>query len=39
MKEKCPICGSPTVSAHPASFSPDDRFLEYKIKALLSGKD
>ncbi|HEW93887.1 RNA-protein complex protein Nop10 [Candidatus Geothermarchaeota archaeon] len=32
MKEKCPICGDLTVTAHPAPFSPDDRYLIYKIK-------
>lgn len=35
LKEACPKCGSLTVSAHPAPFSPDDRFLEYKIRNIL----
>ncbi|KUG14546.1 hypothetical protein ASZ90_015820 [hydrocarbon metagenome] len=26
----CPICGSPTATPHPASFSPQDRYGEYR---------
>jgi len=34
LKEKCPICNEPTVLAHPAKFSPDDRYAILKAKAL-----
>lgn len=30
LQEKCPACGRPTVSAHPARFSPDDRYGKYR---------
>ncbi|MGC8600928.1 MAG: RNA-protein complex protein Nop10 [Thermoprotei archaeon] len=33
LKTKCPRCGATTVQAAPAKFSPDDPYLEYKIKA------
>ncbi len=33
LKHKCPKCGAPTVQAAPAKFSPDDPYLDYKIKA------
>lgn len=38
LKEKCPSCGEKTLIAHPARFSPDDKYLEYKIKSLLHSK-
>ena len=28
---KCPKCGEDTKSVHPAKFSPDDRYLRYRI--------
>lgn len=34
LKEKCPKCGTPTVQAAPAKFTPDDPYLEYKLKAI-----
>jgi len=36
LKEKCPKCGSRTLIAHPARFSPDDRYA--LLKALGTGK-
>jgi rRNA maturation protein Nop10 len=33
--EKCPKCNGPTVTAHPPSFSIDDPFAVFKIKAIL----
>ncbi len=30
MKDTCPRCGSPTAIAHPARFSPDDRYARYR---------
>lgn len=29
----CPICGAPTRSAHPARYSPQDRYGEYRREA------
>ncbi|HWQ18073.1 MAG TPA: RNA-protein complex protein Nop10 [Sulfolobales archaeon] len=37
LKGKCPVCGVETVSPHPARFSPDDKYVEYRVKALYSG--
>ncbi|MEM0056886.1 MAG: RNA-protein complex protein Nop10 [Candidatus Geothermarchaeota archaeon] len=34
LKATCPHCGAKTIIAHPAKFSPDDRYLLYKIKAI-----
>jgi H/ACA ribonucleoprotein complex subunit 3 len=33
-KDIC-TCGAHTVSAHPAKFSPDDRYGEYRRKAIV----
>lgn len=30
MKETCPQCGAVTVVAHPAKFSPDDKYARYR---------
>ncbi len=38
LKEECPKCGIPTLIGHPAKFSPDDKYLVYKVKALVSRK-
>jgi len=27
----CPACGDETASAHPAKFSPDDRYARYRL--------
>jgi H/ACA ribonucleoprotein complex subunit 3 len=32
--EKCPVCGQPTLTAHPPRFSPEDRYGDYRRKAL-----
>ncbi len=29
----CPVCGGPTRTAHPARFSPEDRYGEYRRRA------
>jgi H/ACA ribonucleoprotein complex subunit 3 len=29
-KEKCPYCGGRTQQAHPAKFSPDDKYAKYR---------
>ena len=31
LKEKCKKCGDDTRSVHPAKFSPDDKYLRYRI--------
>ncbi|WP_174449167.1 RNA-protein complex protein Nop10 [Conexivisphaera calida] len=33
-EQTCPICGGPTEIAHPPPFSPDDKYLELRMKAL-----
>ncbi|MCS7120654.1 MAG: RNA-protein complex protein Nop10 [Candidatus Bathyarchaeota archaeon] len=29
-RDRCPSCGGAVKSAHPAKFSPDDRYAKYK---------
>ncbi|MGQ4833309.1 MAG: RNA-protein complex protein Nop10 [Candidatus Asgardarchaeia archaeon] len=29
--DKCPICGSPVVPPYPPRFSPEDKYLKYRI--------
>jgi H/ACA ribonucleoprotein complex subunit 3 len=29
----CPVCGNPSVIAHPARFSPEDRYGKYRRMA------
>ena len=31
LKEKCKKCGGETKNVHPAKFSPDDKYLRYRI--------
>ena len=31
LKEVCPKCKSETESAHPAKFSPDDKYMRYRL--------
>jgi H/ACA ribonucleoprotein complex subunit 3 len=31
LKEKCPKCKGETSSAHPAKFSPDDKYMRYRL--------
>lgn len=31
LKNECPLCNEKTISAHPAKFSPDDKYLRYRI--------
>ena len=26
----CPVCGAPTITAHPARFSPEDKYGKYR---------
>jgi H/ACA ribonucleoprotein complex subunit 3 len=30
MEEVCPKCGTVTVVAHPAKYSPDDKYARYR---------
>lgn len=32
LQERCKKCGGETVLAHPAKFSPDDKYALYKVK-------
>ncbi len=32
-KEVCPVCGSETVVPHPPRFSPEDKYVKYRIMA------
>jgi len=32
LKDKCPICGSPTIVPHPPRFSPIDKYVKYRIE-------
>lgn len=34
LRDRCPACGSETISPHPARFSPEDRYVEYRVMAL-----
>jgi len=31
LKEKCSKCNEETISAHPAKFSPDDKYMRYRL--------
>ncbi|WP_082096033.1 RNA-protein complex protein Nop10 [Candidatus Nitrosotenuis cloacae] len=31
LKDECPHCQSKTTTAHPAKFSPDDKYARYRI--------
>lgn len=39
LKEVCPICGSTTVSPHPAKFSPTDKYAKYRIQTQPSQEE
>ncbi|MEM0287675.1 MAG: RNA-protein complex protein Nop10 [Nitrososphaerota archaeon] len=30
--DRCPKCGNPTSIPHPPKFSPDDKYLELRVK-------
>ena len=32
LKEKCHRCGNQTKIAHPSKFSPDDKYMKYRIR-------
>ena len=31
LKMNCPKCNEETKSAHPAKFSPDDKYMKYRL--------
>ncbi len=31
LKNSCPACNETTATAHPSKFSPDDKYLRYRI--------
>ena len=31
LAQECPKCGARTGSAHPAKFSPDDKYMRYRL--------
>ncbi len=35
-KETCPVCGSETYVPHPPRFSPEDKYVKYRILAKLA---
>ena len=37
-KEVCPVCGTPTRVPHPPRFSPEDKYVKYRIMAKYSQK-
>ncbi len=32
LKESCPVCGTATVSPHPAKFSPEDKYARQRME-------
>jgi len=35
-KETCPVCGNSTVVPHPPRFSPEDKYVRYRVLAKLT---
>ena len=36
LKTSCPKCNNQTISAHPAKFSPDDKYMRYRLASKYS---
>ncbi len=34
LKQKCPKCNEKTTIAHPAKFSPDDKYMKYRLEEV-----
>ncbi len=34
--DKCPACGAAVKLPHPAKFSPDDKYLKYRMAAKMT---
>ncbi len=32
LSENCPICGSKTIFPHPPRFSPQDKYVKYRLE-------
>ncbi len=32
-QDKCPKCGTKTIIPHPPKFSPEDKYVKYRIEA------
>ncbi|MCY0859251.1 MAG: RNA-protein complex protein Nop10 [Sulfolobaceae archaeon] len=32
LKDVCPICSTPTIIPHPPRFSPEDKYVKYRIE-------
>ena len=39
MGEKCPACGGQTANAHPARYSPDDKYARYRSPLAYENSD
>jgi H/ACA ribonucleoprotein complex subunit 3 len=39
LSDKCPKCGGRSVTAHPARYSPDDRYARYRTPMAYSKDD
>ncbi|HET6640316.1 MAG TPA: RNA-protein complex protein Nop10 [Nitrososphaeraceae archaeon] len=31
LKLNCPLCGSATINPHPPRYSPDDKYVRYRV--------
>ena len=31
LKQECPVCGKPTHDPHPPKYSPDDKYVRYRV--------
>jgi H/ACA ribonucleoprotein complex subunit 3 len=38
-KDTCPYCGGPVRIPHPAKFSPDDKYLKYRMAMKRSSSE
>lgn len=39
LKTRCPACDADTESAHPAKYSPDDKYARYRLASRYAGQD
>ncbi|MFH1786751.1 MAG: RNA-protein complex protein Nop10 [archaeon] len=39
LKEKCPVCAAETIIPAPARFSPDDKYVKYRLEWRLKNGD
>ncbi len=39
LKARCPACDADTESAHPAKYSPDDKYARYRLASRYAGQD